>query len=456
MTKKWTAEKEAELVGAEAALVKAIDDRREKMHTLLNQDGEFAEAVHEGQYNALATQDASDQMQLSRVRGELGDIRAVKPRERGTYDVDADAPARFLRGGSKNLAADELEAVNKAMEEAGEYAGIPAGGTGMLILPRSHQAAGELVSGDGVAGTVSGGALVDTETQPRLVESLANFGGVKKMCQRYVSMRGNPVEVPNIDAKSQKGRRLSGQGADVQRQNAAQPGTTTINAYTYSSDSIRVGMEMIQDTAYDIVGYVYRQARRRLGVITNEEFTTADGVDKPRGVVTAAGAGIVLAARNAVTWQELLNAQYKIDDAYLEDGEEPPAGNNVESGGRTGYMISRGFEYLIRTLADADRRPLWIPGITADAPNMIHGFPYELNYAMAAPDANEASQVVGLFGNFAYQMIRTSMAVMVYGFWDSRTAQNNAQEVLAFCREDSEHIGPGNTAEAFKRITTAA
>ena len=127
-------------------------------------------------------------------------------------------------------------------------------------------------------------------------------------------------------------------------------------------------------------------------------------------------------------------------------------GSTAERGGFIGYTFSRPVEKLLRSLSDMDGRPLWIPSIQAGIQDRLHGWPYELNYAM---DPVATGKKAMMFGNFSYFLIRSSMAVMVHSFFDSRTAQNNEFEVLAFCREDSDAIGPLVAGEcpAFAALT---
>ena len=190
---------------------------------------------------------------------------------------------------------------------------------------------------------------------------------------------------------------------------------------------------------------------RRVGVPTVEPRVGVVA-GKPAGIVKNAKAGITAAAQEVVTWEEMLDLQYEVDAGWLDPMVMSSGMSGPEMGGEVGYVMSRALEGKLRRVLDLEGRPKWVPSVQAGIPDRIHGYPYWLNFEMAAPAAGTSP---ALFGNFSYQ------DVMVYNFFDSRTAQTHGIEVMAFCREDADHIGPDNagndsTCPAFCKLTMRA
>ena len=123
--------------------------------------------------------------------------------------------------------------------------------------------------------------------------------------------------------------------------------------------------------------------------------------------------------------------------------------------GRIGFLISDAFEQALVKLVDGDMRPLWLPNIREGEPDMILGWPYEVSGALTGGPTSDPAVRIGYFGNFEYWGLRTVGQVDMFRFFDSRTAQNNSIENLAFSRRDGRAMGaqgaaPANGTEAIR------
>ena len=118
-------------------------------------------------------------------------------------------------------------------------------------------------------------------------------------------------------------------------------------------------------------------------------------------------------------------------------------------------MASDTAEKVLRTLLDGDNRPLWVPSTREGLPNTLNNFPLVINGHMAAV---AAGAIPMLFGNFSYYGIRTVSSIEIFRFWDSRTAQKNTVEILAFSRRDGRPMGAltGTLCDAYAKLTIKA
>jgi HK97 family phage major capsid protein len=183
---------------------------------------------------------------------------------------------------------------------------------------------------------------------------------------------------------------------------------------------VRVSMELLQDAAFDVEGFLRRALAERVGRIWNQHFTTGTGSGQPLGIVTGATAGKVgtTGQTTTVTYDDLIDLIDSIDPAYQ---------------GNAAFMLNASTRKSIRKLKDTTGMPLWQPSIQAGVPDQLLGYSYILNTDMPVPAANAKSI---LFGDFraAY------LARQVLGFsvlrLNERFADFGQSAFLGFARAD--------------------
>ena len=374
--------------------------------------------------------------QLSRERDS---VRAQRDRYEGlqpaTREAQESPVARWIRGGNDALGSEEREAFAESDDWRSEQ--IQGRGDSMVVrAPRSPQAAT-------ASDAASGQEAVEEEIPPRIIDTLTYYGGVARMVQHIMTGTGGDYRMMQMDADAQEGEILGAQDTAVSALDVPDITVITFGSKTYSSKPIILTREMIQDSVFDIQRYVERQALRRIGRISNRAFTvTIAGAGLPEGIVSGAMAGITAASATAIAWAETVNLVYTVNRAYREMGEGGEGAFMPEGGGMIGYMISDDAEKVLRVLLDGDNRPLWLPSIREGVPATYNGYPIVINGHMAEV---ATGNVPMLFGNFSYYAIRTVHAFELFRFFDSRTAQKNTVECLAFARRDARFMGPKET-----------
>ena len=187
---------------------------------------------------------------------------------------------------------------------------------------------------------------------------------------------------------------------------------------------------------------------------------TGNANGRPVGITTLAADGVTTAASKAVTYGELVDLDYAIDEAYLT-GEVgllgPGAGPDVRSGGQIGYIFSRAFEQLARKMVDSNGHPLWQLDLNVGSlavgtrPAMFMGKPYRTNAKMPGVAAGTRPL---LYGNLSYFGARIVNGLYVRSFYDSFTALNGNIMFIGRMRMDSNALGAinANKCEAFTAL----
>jgi len=254
-----------------------------------------------------------------------------------------------------------------------------------------------------------GGFTVPTETASQLIESLKAFGGMRAVANVLVTATGAPMSFPTADATAEVGEIV----AENVLTNAVDTafGTISLPVYKYSSKSVAVPIELLQDSNIDIEGYVNALLVTRLGRITNTHFTTGSGSSQPRGVVTGAATGVTAANSTsqvtAVTYDSLVNLIHSVDPAY-------------RMGATVRFMMNDATVGVIRKIKDGSNVPIFNPGyqvgVPGGAPDTLLGHPIVVNQDMAVMAANAKSIAFGDFGKY---YIRDAMGVTLRRFDDS-------------------------------------
>lgn len=291
----------------------------------------------------------------------------------------------------------------------------------------------------GVGTTTAGGYTVDSEMASQIVDALKAFGGMRAAkTNAFSTSTGGTLEVPTLDETSQKGAILA--------ENVAAPeqdltfGQKTLSAHKYTSKMVKVSVELLQDSEYDIASEVSSALGTRIARITNEHFTSGTGTGQPEGVVVSSGVGKAGATgqTTSVTYDDLVDLVHSIDPAY-RDGSE--------------FMFNDSSLKGLRKLKDADNRPLWQPGLTSGEPSTILGHGYVINQDVAAMGASAKSI---LFGNFGYYWIRDVKGITLIRL-DERFAEAHQVAFLGFSRHDGKGVWAGATGnEPIKHYANSA
>lgn len=325
---------------------------------------------------------------------DVGDFRATKKGERTEA---AQAFDTFLRKSFNQMRPEEITAVRNTMSTT----------TGS-----------------------EGGYTVQSEVARQLIEALKDYGGMRRVASQITTAKGNDLSYPSTDGTAEEGEWVA--------QNAAAGsadisfGTVPLNVLKAGSKIITVPIELLQDSEIDVQALVFSRVRSRIGRTANKGYTIGTGTGQPMGLVTAASVGKVGAAgqTTTVTYDDLVDLTDSLDVAYLDD-----TSNENADGIAPGWMFGQPVRRVLRKIKDTTGRPIWTPsydeGATARRPDLLLGYPVNINNAMPAMAAN-AKPIS--FGNHKAYMIRDAMEVTIFRFDDSVYLSKGQVGFLAWAR----------------------
>jgi HK97 family phage major capsid protein len=218
-------------------------------------------------------------------------------------------------------------------------------------------------------------------------------------------------------------------------------GSIEFNAWKYSTKMVKVSIELLQDSAFDLEGYVRGLFAERLGRILNTHFTTGTGTSQPNGIITAStqaqlnGSGYLALGSSTndgsastggttIGTDDLVNLEHSVDKAYRRGAA---------------YMANDTTIRLLKTLKDKYGRPIWLPGIAVNAPDTINSYEYFTNNDMATVAVNAKSM---LFGQLKKYMIRAVKELAIVRL-NERFADYGQVAFIGFARYDGDLLDAG-------------
>ena len=449
MPRRYDRARHDELIAEEARLSQRIDTLRQQLHDTVESDTPF-----DGEVQRTYAMRSDEYLRLRAERQDVrGDIRDMEHSEPARVQArQSSMLTRFLRRGFNGLEQSERE----------QFESQPDGD--MLNDPSFVQMGGLGCEGLSIraattSDAASGQELVEETVVPDVVERLADFGGLARLANRIMTATGNELRYPQADNSTAKGEILGSQDTAVTPEDLAAFGVVTFNARTCSSKPISITREMLVDSIIDVGGYAERQAVRRMGRAWDAEFTDeGDGAGtRSRSLKNSVEVGHKQDTADTLVYTDLVDLIFSVNRAYRAGMERGEGGWEAEPG-TVGFLVTDSAEKAFMKLKDGEDRPLWIPSIRDGAPDRILRYPYEVTSAIDGDHESDADTPYTWFGHFGYYGIRTVGSVEIFRFFDSRTAQKNAIEILGFSRRDARAMGAqgggaAGTTEAIKSLT---
>ena len=233
-----------------------------------------------------------------------------------------------------------------------------------------------------------GGFTVPAEIATMVIDRLKAYGGMREVATILTTAGGGAMSWPTSDG--------TGEVGSIVGQNQSAPagditfGTVALNPFYYTSNQIALPLELIQDSAIDVIAFVINRLATRIARIQNTHYTTGAGATVPDGIIPRAGVGKIGATGQAVTvtYDDLVDLKHAVNRAYRANAK---------------YMMADASVAVVSKIKDTTGRPIWTPAITMGAPDMLNGFPVAINDDVPVMAANAKSIV---FGDLSQYTIR--------------------------------------------------
>lgn len=276
--------------------------------------------------------------------------------------------------------------------------------------------------------TGSGGGFTIAEAfSGELDSALKAFGGVRQAARIMVTDTGALMPFPTVNDTANVGRLLAEN--TIVTNTAMTFSTVNFNAFKFSSDSVLVSEELLQDSAFDLNSFIGSALGERLGRVTNQFFTTGTGTAQPQGVVpfsTLGYASTAAVGTYVIGWEDLVELEHSVDPAYRVSPS-------------TRWMLNDSTLRDLKLIKDGEDRPIWLPGIAVREPDVLLGYQYAINQDMA--DQDDLAKPI-LFGDFSKFVVRDVRGVTLLRLVE-RYADYHQIGFLAFLRCDSRGLNAG-------------
>ena len=240
----------------------------------------------------------------------------------------------------------------------------------------------------------TGGATVPTLFHDRLVEHMIESSGLMQLGPTIINTTGGetlPVPVTTSYGSAAMAAEAAALGgtdpAFAQR---------SLGAYKYGQ-IVLVSRELIDDSAFDMPGFIARVAGRNVGLAFGAHLVTGTGTNQPTGVVTSATTGVTGGAgvTGAFTADNLIDLMFSVSSPYRNSSS-------------AGWLVKDATLGAIRKLKDGAGRYLFEPAAVVGAPDSLLGKPIK-------SDPNVAGVALGaksvVFGDFSAYFVRMAGGV---------------------------------------------
>lgn len=197
--------------------------------------------------------------------------------------------------------------------------------------------------------SAAGGYLVPTGFRQKMVEVRKSFGGFIPQAEQLNTDTGAPLEYPTNDDTANTGD-ITAESAAITSGNDLVFGTVSLGAYKYTSTGggsnlpLRVPVELLQDSAFDLEGFISRKLGQRIHRKQAVHAVTGTGVGQPQGIVASSlTSDRDLATPDTIAYVDLVNLQDLLDEEYQANAK---------------WVMRRNTWSQIRLIVDTTGRPL--------------------------------------------------------------------------------------------------
>ena len=198
---------------------------------------------------------------------------------------------------------------------------------------------------------------------------------------------GENLQIPSLSAYSTG--TVTSEGNAIGESDPTFNNFVTLGAYKYSFLT-QVSRELVEDAGVDILGFLAQQVGNAMGYSVNAALTTGTGTVQPNGIVNRAGSGVT-GTSIAPTADNIIDLVYSIESV----GRRLPG---------SGFQMNAASIANVRKLKDGAGQYLFTPSLSADANDLLLGYPIFENPAMA--NAGTAAKSV-IFGHLPSYYVRS-------------------------------------------------
>jgi len=350
--------------------------------------------------------------EIENGRTELAETRGLSRDESTAVDVrHAQAFSGFLRYGTDRLTPEGRSLLtNPGYVSGAGYERRGMADSSQLVTAPGAPAAGST--------GYDAGYMIPQGFWQNLQIALKAYGGIMSKCRMLNTDTGAPMPCPTIDPTAVVGAYI-GEGNQVGFTDYSF-GQGMLSAWTITSQAILASVQLIEDSAFDVDGFVSDRIGEAIGRKVAQELWTGTGSSALLGIQTAETArGIQAGALGGiyqpVSASKLYAYQYGstltnkltagmpgFDDISMMVAKIDPAYRGL---GNCTWVMNDTTLQLMRTITDSLSRPIWQPEVAAGAPDTFYNYPLLIDQNIGG--ISTSANVVGgmAFGDFSRAMV---------------------------------------------------
>lgn len=274
-----------------------------------------------------------------------------------------------------------------------------------------------------------GGYTVPTEIAAMVIDKLKAYGGMREVAEILSTATGNALNFPTSDGTAEVG--------EIVGENAAATGlditfgTLPVNVFKYSSKKIALPIELIEDSAIDVIQFVVNRLATRIARAQNTHFTVGTGTTQPDGIIPKAGVGKTGTTGQTLTviYDDIVDLKHSVNRAYRANAK---------------FMLNDLSIAIVSKIKDSTGRPIWNPGdyegIAMATPDTLLGYPIVVNDDVAVMAASAKSIAFGDMSKYIIRDVQNSTSIR--RFDDSAFALNGQVGFCGWTRSGGNLIEP--------------
>ncbi|WP_349934937.1 phage major capsid protein [Acetobacter sp. A11-2] len=275
--------------------------------------------------------------------------------------------ASWLLGGINSLTGEDRDYVVKRMSAAQSQFKNDANGTGT---------------------GPAGGYLVPPAFSDQLLVALKDYFSALDLFDEVATATGADLPWPTNDDTSRRAR-IIGENNQI-GQSPMTFSQSVLKAFLYATDAVLVPWTLMEDSFIDLDAFITTALGTAFGRTLADDLTNGTGNGMPMGVATAAAAGPT-SVGDTIAFEDIMELKHSVNRAY-----------------RTGavFMMNDNTVKSLALLKDNEGRPLWIPSLQVDCPDVLAGFPIAVNESMADVGAGNAPILFGNMKNYKFRIVK--------------------------------------------------
>jgi len=236
----------------------------------------------------------------------------------------------------------------------------------------------------------STGSPVPTSFYDQVIMLARTVGPMLQTSTVLNTASGENLQIPSLAQYSTAA--IVGEGTAIAESDPVFNSFITLGAYKFSF-LVQLSRELVEDSGVDILRFLADQTGNELGVRVNASLTTGSGTNQPKGIVVASAVGVTggTGVSGAFTADNLIDLVYSVDTA----------GRRLAG---AGFQMNAASIGKMRKLKDTAGNYVFQPALSADAQDLLLGYPVFENPGMA-DTATSAKSVI--FGHLPSYFVRS-------------------------------------------------